>query len=565
MTTVIVVVLVVLLLVAALRLWMTANRLDRLHVRTEAAWSALEGALARRIVATRAVAAAGGLDHPQSDQLRRLADVADHADRAHRADAENDLSRALSTIPAASEPELAAELADAGERVVLARRFYNDAVRDTRALRAVLFTRVFGLAGRAAMPDYFEIAEYPQRSGPLTPHRRQGGAARRRRPGAAALRHRPAGGFALVDHPGRRRRGRRDVARRGPARTGRGDRPAARCGRSGRPDLAPGGPVHLHRHRLRADRVLFRRPRTPTAGRSPSDPDVRRPDIQRGRRWSPDAGVDGAPSGTTMVAAPLVAAASDAAGSGVPVRRGRDRTPPGTPLLERQTLTGHQWWTAESLAGTDRNDLPGRAFRPAARRCSRPCDRRRAAAVVPDDRTDPYLCRLSRRHRPDCGRRPDISVSATNRCRHGGSAASPSIPGPSVIEPLAAPGPGCARLGGTVKRLTRAIGVAGRPAVAGRRLFVRRGLRGQQLAATSSSAKPSPTPTPDPVADPDPGAGAGPGPPPATAAADRPADRRRPGARARWSRSRSTTPRPGCRSTASPAPTSSTSNRSRAA
>src|SRR6478609_5684289 len=163
-----VVVLVLLLLFAALRLWITANRLDRLHVRTEAAWSALEGALARRIVATRAVAAAGGLGQEESDQLRRLADVADNADRAHRADAENDLSRALSTVPAAAEPELAAELADAIERVVLARRFYNDAVRDTRALRAVLFTRIFGLAGRAAMPDYFEIAEYPHRAVPIS-------------------------------------------------------------------------------------------------------------------------------------------------------------------------------------------------------------------------------------------------------------------------------------------------------------------------------------------------------------------------------------------------------------
>ncbi len=59
-------------------------------------------------------------------------------------------------------------MADAIERVVLARRFYNDAVRDTRALRAVLFTRIFGLAGRAAMPDYFEIAEYPHRPTRLT-------------------------------------------------------------------------------------------------------------------------------------------------------------------------------------------------------------------------------------------------------------------------------------------------------------------------------------------------------------------------------------------------------------
>ncbi len=169
MTTAVVIILVVLLLFAALRLWITANRLDRLHVRTEAAWSALEGALARRVVATRAVAAAGGLDDERADELRRLADVADHADRRHRADAENDLSRVLSTIPAVSEPHLAVELADAGERVLLARRFYNDAVRDTRALRAVWFTRIFGLAGRAALPDYFEIAEYQNH--PATVHR----------------------------------------------------------------------------------------------------------------------------------------------------------------------------------------------------------------------------------------------------------------------------------------------------------------------------------------------------------------------------------------------------------
>ena len=161
MTTVIVIVLLAVLIVAALRLWLTANRLDRLHVRTEAAWFALEGALARRIVATRAVSAAGGLEQSQADELRHLAHVADSANRAHRAYAENDLSRALSLLPPDVEPDLAAELADAGERVVLARRFYNDAVRDARALRAVWFTRMFGLAGRAALPEYFEIAEFP--------------------------------------------------------------------------------------------------------------------------------------------------------------------------------------------------------------------------------------------------------------------------------------------------------------------------------------------------------------------------------------------------------------------
>src|SRR6195952_3605761 len=159
MTTAVVVILLVVLLIAAFRLWLTANRLDRLHVRTEAAWAALEGALSRRIVATRAAAAAGAFSGPDGDRLRQLSRQADRADRAHRADAENDLSRALAGQPPVMEADLAAELLDAGERVALARSFYNDAGRETRALRAAWFTRLFRLAGRAALPEYFEIAD----------------------------------------------------------------------------------------------------------------------------------------------------------------------------------------------------------------------------------------------------------------------------------------------------------------------------------------------------------------------------------------------------------------------
>lgn len=163
MTTVLIVAVLLVVVVVAFRLWSTANRIDRLHVRTQAAWFALEGALARRIVATRAVAAVGGLPDGQADRLRRLADAADTSDRRGRADRENDLSRAVqrlrTELPDAVPTDLVAELRDASERVVLARRFYNDAVRDTRALRADWFTRIFRLAGRAALPDYFEIAE----------------------------------------------------------------------------------------------------------------------------------------------------------------------------------------------------------------------------------------------------------------------------------------------------------------------------------------------------------------------------------------------------------------------
>lgn len=163
MTTVLVVALVALVLAIGFRLWLTANRLDRLHVRTQAAWVALEGALARRIVATRAVAAVGDLPPGDAEQLRHLAAAADTSDRRGRADRENDLSRSLqrvqSELPSAIPADLVAELHDASERVLLARRFYNDAVRDTRALRADWFTRVCRLAGRAELPDYFEIAE----------------------------------------------------------------------------------------------------------------------------------------------------------------------------------------------------------------------------------------------------------------------------------------------------------------------------------------------------------------------------------------------------------------------
>ncbi|MCV7101941.1 NUDIX hydrolase, partial [Mycobacterium palustre] len=56
---------------------------------------------------------------------------------------------------------LVAELADAEARVVLARRFHNDAVRDTLALAERPLVRAFRLGGTAALPSYFEIVERP--------------------------------------------------------------------------------------------------------------------------------------------------------------------------------------------------------------------------------------------------------------------------------------------------------------------------------------------------------------------------------------------------------------------
>ena len=344
MTTVVVIVLVALLLFAALRLWITANRLDRLHVRTEAAWSALEGALARRVVATRAVAAAGGLGHPQSDELRRLADVADHAERAHRADAENDLSRALSTVRAASEPELAAELADASERVVLARRFYNDAVRDTRALRAVLFTRVFGLAGRAAMPDYFEIVEAGQ-------------------PAVSAPLVRTAARVVLVDDADRvllLSGTDPQVGSRWWHTPGGGVQPGEELIGTALRELVEEtgfrlvaeelvGPIWRRVAHFTFLGVDYRQTEFYFAAALPDGtggPGSAVVEVSGGQDQAADeaAGPDGADAaGTTLVAAPPVNPPVDVSG----------RTD-----LERLTLTGHRWWDAAALAGSDEAIYP---------------------------------------------------------------------------------------------------------------------------------------------------------------------------------------------------------------
>jgi 8-oxo-dGTP pyrophosphatase MutT (NUDIX family) len=65
--------------------------------------------------------------------------------------------------PAVLPSALVAELADAEARVLLARRFHNDAVRDTRALGERPLVRLLRLGGTAPLPEYFEIVErsYP--------------------------------------------------------------------------------------------------------------------------------------------------------------------------------------------------------------------------------------------------------------------------------------------------------------------------------------------------------------------------------------------------------------------
>lgn len=147
----------IVLLLVVITPWLTgtARRLDRLHVRTDAAFAGLDAALARRAVVARTIAATQELP-----ELAATADAAEQASRRCRQEREDDLTSALSTVDVGGVPlAVRRELADAQQRVVLARNVYNAAVRDTLRLRRRRVVRLLRLSGTAALPAYFDITE----------------------------------------------------------------------------------------------------------------------------------------------------------------------------------------------------------------------------------------------------------------------------------------------------------------------------------------------------------------------------------------------------------------------
>jgi hypothetical protein len=141
------------------------RRLDRLHVRTDAARAGLEAACERRASAALAVAkvlAAVPAERDRAEGLRAAVAAAGAArvTGGDREGVENVLGRELAGVPrAVLPPAVLAELEDAEQLLVLARRVHNDAVRDTRDLRSRRLVRRLHLAGTAPMPAYFEIAD----------------------------------------------------------------------------------------------------------------------------------------------------------------------------------------------------------------------------------------------------------------------------------------------------------------------------------------------------------------------------------------------------------------------
>lgn len=136
-----------------------ATRLNRLNVRVDLAYEALIAALERRAVVARAIASEDPTAHGAT-ALATAAIEAEAAPQTTRESAENSLSVALARTSSTNRSHaLVAELADAQTRVTVARRFYNDAVRDARALGGRRMVRWLRLGGHSRLPDYFEITE----------------------------------------------------------------------------------------------------------------------------------------------------------------------------------------------------------------------------------------------------------------------------------------------------------------------------------------------------------------------------------------------------------------------
>ena len=143
---------------ALLLLWTawTLTRLRRLAGRVRRAREVLDAGLLRRAELAAALARerADDLGPELSAALTTAAAGAREPAAGDREAAENALGRLLRRVPEHLRPP---ELTDAGVRVGLARRFYNDAVRDTLALRHGRLARVLRLHGRRPLPRYFDI------------------------------------------------------------------------------------------------------------------------------------------------------------------------------------------------------------------------------------------------------------------------------------------------------------------------------------------------------------------------------------------------------------------------
>lgn len=152
----------VVLLVAVWCSW-TAGRLDRMHLRCEAADAGLQAQLVRRSSLATEMAAGGLTDSASALLLVEAAAQARESTGAEQWQAESNLTEVLHlvTLPGGSDEPLTAALVGTSRQLTMARRIHNDLVATTVALRNRRRVRWFRLAGHAVPPRMAEFDDRP--------------------------------------------------------------------------------------------------------------------------------------------------------------------------------------------------------------------------------------------------------------------------------------------------------------------------------------------------------------------------------------------------------------------
>jgi LemA protein len=160
----------------------TYNRLVRLRVRTENAWSQIDVQLRRRhdLIPNLMEAVKGYAAHERElfEEVTRARSQAQSASGVReQAEAENQLTRGLNRLIAVAEqyPDLKAsqnflalqeELTGTESKIAFARQFYNDTVQALNTLIQSFPSRIVAGFGHFEVRGFFEIEE-PQR-GPVS-------------------------------------------------------------------------------------------------------------------------------------------------------------------------------------------------------------------------------------------------------------------------------------------------------------------------------------------------------------------------------------------------------------
>ncbi len=152
-----------LVLLLAWAFWLL-TRLRRLRIRVARAWVSLDTQLQRRAGLAEELARTypATVGEDRAGYLAAFAADAREPRDGDRETAENLLGRELRELPGdlpGVPPALRADLEGTATRIGLARRFYNDAVRDTAALRTRRRPSLLRLHASRPLPRFFDIED----------------------------------------------------------------------------------------------------------------------------------------------------------------------------------------------------------------------------------------------------------------------------------------------------------------------------------------------------------------------------------------------------------------------